>query len=212
MRATAPEAAESLLAAGLAELGLGIDSLLREQLLALTGLLERWGQRINLSGHRSAEEIIRRLILDALAISTLLPSDLRSLADLGSGAGFPGLPIALSRPEVRILLVESRERRHHFQRAVIRELGLENVRAIRGRIEELAPIPVHVAIAQAVAAPAKVIAAMLPWVEPGGYLIIPGSETPPDPGPQPQLQACEIRRYRVPCGGPERTLWIGHSH
>jgi hypothetical protein len=53
---------------------------------------------------------------------------------------------------------------------------------------------------------------MLPWVEPGGLLVIPGSEEPPTPGVHPRIVSFEIRRYHVPSGGPRRSLWIGRRN
>jgi 16S rRNA (guanine527-N7)-methyltransferase len=204
--------ADAVLAAGLAELGLSTTDSVRLQLVQLATLVERWNARINLSGHRTAEEIAGRLILEALALSRELPPHFDSLVDLGSGAGFPGLPIALTRSETRVLLVESRERRHHFQRAAIRELGLANTTALRGRIEELDPQPGQVVVAQAVAKPARLLELMAPWVEPGGLLVIPGSEDPPHPDPHPGIDPVEIRRYRPPSSGLARTLWIGRRN
>jgi 16S rRNA (guanine527-N7)-methyltransferase len=198
-----------LLDLALEELGLEASELQRRQWIELAELLERWGQRINLTGHRSVHAVVARLVLDALAIARWLPAQAASLVDLGSGAGFPGLPIAIARPELEVRLVESRERRHHFQRAVIRTLGLENVRPIRGRIEDLVPEPAEIAIAQAVSPPSELLALMLPWTLPGGFMIIPGSEQPPDPGQDPRVKSAEIHRYLVPGGGPRRTLWIG---
>lgn len=212
----APPCAESglndprtILDAGLTELDLSLTDAQREQLVELAGLLERWNERINLSGHRTAAELMARLILEALALSPLLPPSVRSLVDLGSGAGFPGLPLAIARPAMRTLLVDSRERRHHFQRTAIRALEIQNVRALRGRIEQLDPEPAQVAIAQAVAPPSAVLEAMLPWADAEGWVVIPGSETPPDPGDHPQLIQAEVLRYRAPLDGPQRTLWIG---
>lgn len=199
----------AILEAGLHELGLTITVSSQDQLMRLVELLERWNERINLSGHRSAAELMGRLVLDALAISQQLPARVESLVDLGSGAGFPGLPIAIVRPETRVLLVEARERRHHFQRAAIRELGTGNVRALRGRIEQLEPEPAQIAIAQAVSPPADVLRTMLPWVVAGGLVLIPGSEEPPDPGTHPALLDAGVRRYQAPVGGPPRTLWMG---
>ena len=195
--------------AGLAELQFPLDEVQRRQLVDLAGLLERWNERINLSGHRSATDLMARLVLEALALSIQLPASVASLVDLGSGAGFPGLPLAIARPEMRTCLVDSRERRHHFQRAAIRALDVGNVRAVRGRIELLAPEPAQVVVAQAVAPPPAVLQAMLAWAEPGGFIVIPGSEEPPDPGPHPQLIQTEIRHYQAPLDGPKRTLWIG---
>jgi 16S rRNA (guanine527-N7)-methyltransferase len=192
---------------GLAELRLALGQDRVEALLQLAELVEDWGRRINLSGHRGVESITRRLVLEALALMREAP-DFASLVDLGSGAGFPGLPIAILRPRVRITLVEARLKRHHFQRAVTRELGLGNVASLRGRAEELPPQPHAAVVAQAMARPSQALAWMLPWAEPGGLLLLPGSESGPQPGGG-GFRVEAVRRYQSPCGGPERTLWIG---
>ena len=196
-----------LLEEGLAELEFATSSEMLGGLADLACLLERWGARINLTGHRGAEAIVRRLILDAAALAAKLPS-FSSLNDLGSGAGFPGLPIAILRPTAKVLLVESRARRQHFQRTVVRELGLTGVSTLRGRIEEVAPRPAQLAIAQAVARPDRVLDWMLPWAEVGGLLAIPGAGTAPRIAPDPRVSDVRVVGYRVPLGGPERTLWL----
>jgi 16S rRNA (guanine527-N7)-methyltransferase len=181
-----------------------------EALLRLAEMVESWGRRINLSGHRTVEGVIRRLVLEAAALMLEAP-EFDSLADLGSGAGFPGLPIAILRPPVRVTLVEARLRRHHFQRAATRELGLGNVRLVRGRAEKLAPQAHAAVVAQAMVHPTQAVAWMLPWAEPGGLLLLPGPESPPEVGCG-RFSVEAIRRYRVPCGGPARTLWIGRRN
>lgn len=208
MSPTAPTPHARLLAAGLDELGLRADAAQLDALLVLTEMLETWAARINLTGHRDPEAIVRHLHLGAAALAAQVP-EISSLADLGSGAGFPGLPWAILRPDCRFTLVESRERRHHFQRAVIRTLGLANVRAVRGRAEELDPTPHAAVVAQAMARPGRALRWMLPWAQEGGLLLLPGSETPPQVPEIEEISDSELRRYRVPCGGPERTLWIG---
>jgi 16S rRNA (guanine527-N7)-methyltransferase len=204
-------AARGLLAEGLAELELSVTENQLAALLELTMLLVQWSKRINLTGHRTASEIIRRLILDAAALTRQLP-EIDSLADIGSGAGFPGFPAAILRPNCQVTLVESRERRHHFQRQVIRQLGLENVRAELGRAEALEPSLHAAAIAQAVAKPADALPLLLPWVELGGWLLFPGS-TPPPPVPNGDLRVRfeSIATYSVPLGGVERTLWCARK-
>jgi 16S rRNA (guanine527-N7)-methyltransferase len=204
---SAPEA--RLLDEGLSELGLELAPAQRDQLLQLSELVESWNQRFNLTGHRTRSEILVRLVLDALALSRCIPETPESVADLGAGAGFPGLPLAVVWPASEIRLVEARERRNHFQRTAIRQLGLKNAHALRGRIEELDPEPSELVVAQAVAPPSKILAAMLRWLRPGGHAVIPGSETPPAPAAHPAFRFLEIRRYQTPCGGPRRTLWIG---
>jgi 16S rRNA (guanine527-N7)-methyltransferase len=200
------EAARSDLIEGLDELRLAVTTHQIEMLLELAQLLDQWSKRINLTGHRTASEIVRKLILDAAALTAQLP-EIASLADIGSGAGFPGLPIAILRANCRVTLVESRERRHHFQRQVIRQLGLGNVRAELGRAEALEPSLHAAAIAQAVARPADALPLLLPWVEIGGLLLFPGSSpAPPVPDGDPRVRFEPCASYRVPLGGAERTL------
>jgi 16S rRNA G527 N7-methylase RsmG len=107
-----------------------------------------------------------------------------------------------------VTLVESRERRHHFQRQVIRDLGLSNVCAALGRAEALEPALHSAAIAQAVAKPADALPLLLPWVETGGLLLFPGSSPPPQV-PKDDLRVAfePVATYRVPLGGAERSLW-----
>ena len=149
-----------------------------------------------------------RLILDAAALSSCLPPAI-GLVDLGSGAGFPGLPIAVLRPECKVLLVEAREKRHHFQKAAMRELGLQNVEALCGRAEQLEPQPRAIALGQAMAKPAQALRWMKPWAQVGGWLALPGGESPPQIEPEPDVVAEPAIAYSVPCRGPRRTLWLG---
>ncbi|HYB13357.1 MAG TPA: RsmG family class I SAM-dependent methyltransferase [Myxococcota bacterium] len=182
-----------------------------EALAALAILVERWSQRMNLTGHRTGEQVVRHLILDAAALDAALPQSIESLVDLGSGLGFPGLPLAILHPERKLLLVESRERRHHFQRLAIRELGLENVEARRGRAESLSPTPHDAGVAQAVARPRAAALLLLPWVRPDGWLIIPGGSRGPVIGPLPGVESERILHYQVPLGGPRRSIWLGRK-
>ncbi len=203
-----------LLLRGLEELGASISEDQADQLVELARLLSRWSLRIRLTGHRDAKAILRRLVLDAASMEAMLPS-FDSLADLGSGAGFPGLVVAILRPTCRVLLVESRAKHLFFQRDVLRKLALENVSLRRGRIERLSPQPQAAVIAQAVAPPQQALQWMLPWALPNGLLIIPGGPTPPEPNPSTSLSASlserQILHYRVPLQGPNRTLWLARK-
>jgi len=182
-----------------------------EALAELATLVKAWAHRINLTGHHTAEAVVRRLILDAAALDTTLPQAIGNLVDVGSGAGFPGLPLAVLHPEREILLVEARERRHHFQRMAIRELRLANVEAWHGRAESLSPSLHDVGIAQAAAAPPDAAALLLPWVRPGGWLLVPGGSHAPSVGALAGVGSERTVHYRVPLGGPERSLWLGRK-
>ena len=153
--------------------------------------------------------MVRRLILDAAALDASLPWEIGTLADVGSGAGFPGLPLAILHPERTVRLVEARERRHHFQRMAVRALGLGNVETYHGRAESLAPCPGDAAIAQGAARPPCAAALLLPWVRPEGWLIVPGSSRAPRVGEPPGVGSQGIVRYQVPLGGAARSFWWG---
>ena len=203
-----PQSLESTIAAGLGELGLPID---RSGALAeLSRLVARWAERINLTAHRSPEAVARRLVLDALALGAALPVvPPDTLADLGSGAGFPGLPLAILWPTCQITMVDSRLRKHHFQLAAIRALELPNARAIRGRAESLDPAPHQIVVAQAIAQPAQALRWMRRWVTPDGWLVLPQSDSAPSIAAPADLRFEAIRRYQVPLDGPARALWLG---
>ena len=195
-----------LLETALAEIG-EPDRDLASRLALLVELVFAWSRRMNLTGHRDREGIARGLVLDALGLASLLPASGR-LVDLGSGAGFPGLPIALARPDFQLTLVESREKRHHFQRAAIRELSIQNAEARLGRAELLEPDPHRVAVARAVGPLQDVVSWMLPWLEPEGLLLVPIRSRSRHLPPRGATEL-GVRSYRVPLGGAERWVWVG---
>jgi len=203
---------EELIQLGLAELALPGGT--GPQLAQLAMHVSRWAERLNLTAHRSAEAVARRLILDALALARALPeASPTSIADLGSGAGFPGLPLAILWPSCRVTLVDSRERRHHFQRSALRELHLSNVQALRGRAETV-PHELHrIAIAQAMAQPSLALEWLRDWVELDGWIVLPLSEAQAEAGPPIEapdgVTWTTTRNYEVPLGGPRRRLWVG---
>jgi 16S rRNA (guanine527-N7)-methyltransferase len=151
-----------------------------------------------------------RLVLDAAALSHALP-ELRaasSLADLGSGAGFPGIPIAILNPHLAVTLVDSRLKRNHFQRAVRRELDLARITPVLGRSDQVEIHPAEIVVAQAMAQPAAALKLMRPWASRGGLLVLPASESaerPELPGADIQI---EERSYRVPESDVRRKLWL----
>lgn len=200
----------ALVASGLAELEIQASDELIQTLVDLVLLLERWAGRINLTGHRDALSMTTRLVLDAAALSISLPelNEASRIADLGTGAGFPGLPIAILHPDVEVLLVDSRLKRNHFQREACRRLGLKNVRPILGRAEELETIPSDVVIAQAMTKPEAALALMMPWARAGGHVILPASEGTAPPSLPDPLELIDDRSYLVPRSGIRRRLWV----
>lgn len=214
MSAPPPGQLSDRIARGLDLLGLAFPIEAPVRLARLSELVHDWGQRINLSGHRTPEKIADRLVLDAAGIASVLPA-FESLADLGAGAGFPGLPLAILFPHAQLTLVESRQRRNHFQRAVIRDLGLENAVAVRGRIESAEAVPSDIALAQAVGPAAEVFELIRPWAKPGGWLGIPATigSIPPRLPAELSQEAVLEKSYDVPPPDPSepgipRLLWL----
>ena len=194
-----------VLSRGLDAIGRQPDAAELDRWQRLAQLLERWSERINLTGHRGALAIAERLLLEAAALAAVLPPAAR-IADLGSGAGIPGLPIAICRPETGIWLVDSREKRHHFQRAAIRELGLTNAHALRGRAEQLEPVRCNGVVSQAFARPDQALVWMRRWVTDSGWLAL--ATTAEHAGwTHPDLEWHESAPYAAP-NGPPRALWI----
>jgi 16S rRNA (guanine527-N7)-methyltransferase len=114
---------------------------LEQQELASFGkyltLLIKWQMVQRLVGSSDPEWIVEHLFLDSLLFLRVLPPELESLADVGSGAGFPGIPIKIVRPDLRMTLIESRQRRVSFLSAAVRELGLDRIQLLNERLEHL---------------------------------------------------------------------------
>lgn len=119
--------------AGLAALGL--SPALSGPLLAYLALLVRWNATYNLTAIRDPREMVSKHLLDSLAMAAHVADG--TLADLGTGPGLPGIPLAIARPGLRVTLVESNGKKARFLRAAVRELGLPNAEVAESRIEAL---------------------------------------------------------------------------
>lgn len=113
---------------------LGIDTARADPLLAYLALLQRWNRAYNLTAVRDPREMLSRHLLDSLAMLPWL-DDMSRLADLGSGPGLPGIPLAIARPQLSVALVESNGKKARFLRQALRELGLDNASVHESRIE-----------------------------------------------------------------------------
>lgn len=124
---------EARLDEGLKQLEISVDPEQRRQLLALVGLLHKWNRAYNLTAIRSAEEMVSRHLLDSAAVLPYVSG--RTLLDVGAGPGFPGLVLAILKPELRVTLLDSNGKKVRFQRQAAMELGLTNVTPEQARIE-----------------------------------------------------------------------------
>jgi 16S rRNA (guanine527-N7)-methyltransferase len=122
------------LAAGLTELDIAITTTDQERLIRYLGLIEKWNKIHNLTAIRDPQQMLTHHILDSLAVLPYL-GDAHSLVDVGSGAGLPGIPIAIARPDISVTLVDSSHKRTAFQQQCKGELSLTNVAAVHNRVE-----------------------------------------------------------------------------
>lgn len=123
------------LATGAALLGVELTESMLTNLSGFADVLDVWSRKTNLLSCGSSRELVDRHFLDSLAIAPLLPKA-GLLVDLGSGAGLPGLPLAIQRPDQPVLLVEARRKRASFLREARRTLRLQNVEIHEGRAED----------------------------------------------------------------------------
>jgi 16S rRNA (guanine527-N7)-methyltransferase len=106
-------------------------------------LLVKWQRVQRLVGSTDADSMVHDLLLDSLLFVRVLPPDIRRLMDLGSGAGLPGIPLAIVLPTAEVTLVEARQKRASFLSAVVRDLSLPATRVIGSRAESLLPDLAH---------------------------------------------------------------------
>ena len=102
-----------------------------------TRILQHWNEKLNLTAIKDPLEILHRHFCESMYAAVAVPINSGRLADIGSGPGFPGLPLKILRPELQLVLVESNIKKGTFLAEVIRELGLLNARALISRYEEL---------------------------------------------------------------------------
>jgi 16S rRNA (guanine527-N7)-methyltransferase len=156
-----PASARAELDAGLHALAL--DPALAAPLLAYLGLLDRWNRTYNLTAIRDPAEMVAKHLLDSLAMLPFVGDG--ALADLGTGPGLPGIPLAIARPQLQVTLVESNGKKARFLREAVRTLPLPNARVAESRIETLAQPAAYDAIT------ARALATLPLIVELGGHLL-----------------------------------------
>ncbi|WP_169788858.1 16S rRNA (guanine(527)-N(7))-methyltransferase RsmG [Vulgatibacter incomptus] len=185
-----------------------------DKLAAFVTELLKWNRKINLTAIEDPAAVAELHVLDSLAIGRHVP-DGAKLLDVGTGGGFPGIPLAIVRPDVECLLVDRTEKKVLFLKTVIARLGLRNARAAHLRIEgdpaSEGIAPSDVVVSRAFAAPGEWLALAKPYVRPGGLAIaMLGSEEPAiseleaDLGVSPGAIAME--RYRLPSGARRALL------
>ena len=163
--ATFPAELRQDLHRGLVSLGLDADAL-APRLLDYLALLARWNRTYNLTTVRDPREMVTRHLLDSLAMHAYVESG--ALADLGTGPGLPGIPLAIAKPQLRVTLVESNGKKARFLREAVRTLALCNARVAESRAEALDEPAAYDAIT------ARALDTLAGIIQVGGHLLKPG--------------------------------------
>lgn len=177
--------------------------------------LEKWNKKINLTNIREKQDIVIKHGLDSLSyIKGFAPSRGLRLLDLGSGAGFPALPIKIIHPEIAVTLVESVKKKASFLRHIVRTLKLKSVEVIDTRTDQLSDsfhTAFDVVTARAFAGMASVLSAGSPFLKQDGLLVL-------SRGPEETICENELARFgfalenqielTLPHSNYKRTIWV----
>jgi 16S rRNA (guanine527-N7)-methyltransferase len=125
---------EDRLRQGSKELHLDLDQATLDKLIVYLNLMSKWNRVYNLTAIRQPEEMLTHHLLDSLAVLPYLTTG--NLLDIGSGAGLPGIPVAVARPDISVVMLDSNSKKTRFIQQVIVELGLSNAEVVHSRVED----------------------------------------------------------------------------
>ncbi len=128
---------QAVLDQGARSLRLALDAEAQRKLLHYVQLLTKWNQSYNLTAVRDPRQMVVRHLLDSLAVLPFLPGT--RLLDVGTGAGLPGLPLAIARPQLGVTLLDSNAKKIRFVRQAVAELELNNAQTVQARMQEYQP-------------------------------------------------------------------------
>ena len=135
-------------------------------------LLSRWSRKVSLVSRQDWPVLATKHLRQALMMVPVVASSPRRLVmDLGSGAGFPAIPLKIALPDSYFMLVESRRKRAHFLREVVRSVGLDRIEVVNDRIENLDPVGADLVTARAVASPDKLLDLVRRHLSPHGWIL-----------------------------------------
>lgn len=165
------DADRGLLLGACRQLGMtGFDEARADRLIEFADLLRDWNRRINLVSRRDATRIVSYHLVDSLAAARYLPG-IRTAADVGTGGGLPGIPLAIAEPEISFKLVESSTKKCVFLRHAVETLGVRNAAILNERIEQTAQLDCDLIFSRVTGPVHKVVELTRHHLKPGGTLI-----------------------------------------
>lgn len=193
---------------GAAALGCPLDDAQADRLLGYLDLLARWNKVYNLTALREPAQMLTHHLLDSLAVLPHVRAG--RLLDVGSGAGLPGIPLALARPGMHVTMLDASNKKASFMQQAIIELGLKNAEALHTRVEDLKPeLPFDQIVSRA-------FSDLSEFVRLTGHLLAPGGEWLAMKGLYPNEELAQLKgarlkadhRLRVPELDAERHLIV----
>lgn len=208
---------EEFLKNGLNESGLSCSAEQAAAFMSYLSELRKWNRAYNLTSLKTDRDIIIKHFIDSLLYLKALPESTLKIADIGAGAGFPGIPIKIIRPETDIALVEPSRKKAAFLRHIIRLLNLSGISVIEERLENLGKE--HEGVYEVIVSRAtfnirEFLGTACLYVRKNGILILSKGpkvseelkELEADPSPPGSVK--EMHRLRLPFGGAERNLVV----
>ncbi len=138
-----------LLRKGISELAIPFTEKEIAAFLVYLAELRKWNRAYNLTGLKKDEEVVVKHFLDSLLFLKVFPEGIRTVADIGSGAGFPGIPVRIVRPDLTLFLVEPAKKKTVFLRHIVSRLCLSDAEVIDARIEDIEGLRVDAAMTRA---------------------------------------------------------------
>lgn len=198
---------DRLLAAGAQDLGVELSAPQRQQMLDLLAELATWNTRFNLTAIDDPADAVRKHLLDSLSIHAHVRGP--RVADVGSGAGFPGLPLAIADPAREVTLIEATGKKAQFLEHVRQTFGLANVRLVNARAEQFKPEARFDSVV------ARALGKLAEFIRVAGHLAAPGGRLLAMKGQMPQAElqdlpgnwrAVAVHRLSVPGLDAQRHL------
>jgi 16S rRNA (guanine527-N7)-methyltransferase len=199
--------AEDILKDGLKAMGIEPDRAQVGAFMLYLAELKKWGRAYSLTSLKADRDIVIKHFLDSALFLKALSADVRSVADVGSGAGFPGLPVKVLRPALEVHLIEPSQKKAAFLRNVIRRLGLKGITVVERRVEAVEGLVVDAALTRALFKAGD-------FAERAGHIVKEGGVFILSKGPRAgeELEGlgpeCETRELALPLSGLKRTFIV----